>query len=76
MVSTYSYESGLANYYLPVYSADTTDSTPKAILWFFDSRGGHEFQKVDDNGDEIAIDDFVDLSVGLLDYILEICLTW
>lgn len=33
-------DSGVSNYYLPVYSNDGTDSTPALILWFFDSRGG------------------------------------
>lgn len=34
-------DSGVSNYYLPVYSNDDgTDSTPALILWFFDSRGG------------------------------------
>ncbi|EED16237.1 conserved hypothetical protein [Talaromyces stipitatus ATCC 10500] len=63
MVWTYGYDSGLSNYYLPVYSADKSDKTPKVILWFFDSRGGNEFQAANKNGDEIPIDDFVHQSV-------------
>ncbi|EEA22062.1 hypothetical protein EYB25_006705 [Talaromyces marneffei] len=63
MVPPFSYESGVSNYYLPVYSADKKDKTPKVILWFFDSRGGYEFQSVDKNGNGIPIDDFVDQSV-------------
>jgi hypothetical protein len=63
MVNTVGYETGVSNYYLPIYSADKSDKTPKVILWFFDSRGGNEFQTVDKNGDVIPVDDFVDQSV-------------
>lgn len=63
MVSTFNYTTGVSNYYLPVYSANKSDATPRAILWFFDSRGGNEFQREDEAGDAVAIDDFVDSSV-------------
>ncbi|KUL82257.1 hypothetical protein ZTR_10772 [Talaromyces verruculosus] len=63
MVPSIGYESGLSNYYLPIYSADKSDKTPKVILWFFDSRGGYEFQNTDKNGDGVPINDFVDQSV-------------
>lgn len=66
MVSTYSYETGVSNYYLLIYSANKTDTTPKVVLWFFDSRGGYEFQEDGDDGDGVAIDDFVDPLVRLL----------
>lgn len=62
MVPTLGYETGVSNYYLPIYSADKIDKAPKVILWFFDSRGGSEFQSADENGD-VPIDDFVDQSV-------------
>lgn len=63
MVPSIGYESGVSNYYLPIYSADKRDKTPKVILWFFDSRGGNEFQNTDNNGDGVPVDDFVDQSV-------------
>jgi hypothetical protein len=33
--------SGITNYYLPVYPHQGSDEAPALILWFFDSRGGH-----------------------------------
>lgn len=33
-------DSGISNYYLPVYPPGNTTSAPALILWFFDSRGG------------------------------------
>lgn len=33
-------DTGISNYYLPVYPYGNTSSTPALILWFFDSRGG------------------------------------
>ncbi|QKD61193.2 uncharacterized protein FOBCDRAFT_280823 [Fusarium oxysporum Fo47] len=39
--------SGTTNYYLAVYPAncsDTTDCSPRLLLWFFDSRGGNYYQ--------------------------------
>ncbi|PMD29557.1 calcineurin-like phosphoesterase [Hyaloscypha variabilis F] len=36
---------GITNYYLPLYAQEKdSDGTPIAILWFFDSQGGAEFQ--------------------------------
>ncbi|KAH8689015.1 Metallo-dependent phosphatase-like protein [Talaromyces proteolyticus] len=55
--------SGVSNYFLPVYSSDERDPVPKAILWFFDSRGGVKYQQTDDRGNTVAISDFVDESV-------------
>lgn len=63
MVPSIGYDSGVSNYYLPIYSADKSDKTPKVLLWFFDSRGGNEFQNTDKKGDVVPIDDFVDQSV-------------
>lgn len=37
-------KAGTTNYYLPVYAndcSDTDECSPKLLLWFFDSRGGH-----------------------------------
>ncbi|KAL7755361.1 hypothetical protein ACKLNR_015118 [Fusarium oxysporum f. sp. zingiberi] len=39
--------SGTTNYYLAVYPAnciDTTNCSPRLLLWFFDSRGGNYYQ--------------------------------
>lgn len=33
-------DSGVSNYYLPVYPNGNASTTPAMILWFFDSRGG------------------------------------
>lgn len=33
-------DSGVSNYYLPVYADSNVSGTPAMILWFFDSRGG------------------------------------
>lgn len=36
---------GITNYYLPIFPhRQSLNSTPVAILWFFDSQGGAEFQ--------------------------------
>jgi predicted MPP superfamily phosphohydrolase len=37
---------GVTNYYVPVFGA-VGDAIPEAILWFFDSQGGREFQRHD-----------------------------
>jgi len=34
----------VTNYYVPIFPHDQSDGTPVAILWFFDSQGGAEFQ--------------------------------
>ena len=46
---------GVTNYVLPIYPANTTGSsqTPVALLWFFDSRGGSEYQSLPANVDNI-----------------------
>lgn len=58
-------EAGVSNYYLPVHGADDHGFTgaPEMLLWFFDSRGGAYFQKLDDQGNEVGQPDWVDLSV-------------
>lgn len=33
-------DSGISNYYLPVYDPQNATGAPALILWFFDSRGG------------------------------------
>ncbi|KFA50099.1 hypothetical protein S40293_06375 [Stachybotrys chartarum IBT 40293] len=44
---------GATNYYLPVFGSDCPSGcgcTPEIILWFFDSRFGHEHDERDDEG--------------------------
>ncbi|KAH8751319.1 Metallo-dependent phosphatase-like protein [Diaporthe sp. PMI_573] len=57
-------DSGVSNYYLPVYPSDSS-TMPAMILWFFDSRGGYlwhrKLQKQD--GSATSQDDWVDSSV-------------
>ena len=55
--------SGVSNYFLPVYPADTLVQTPEVLLWFFDSKGGNYFQQHTPNGTEIPRPDWVDQSV-------------
>lgn len=64
MVNT-SPESGVSNYYLPVYSAtaDAPTQAPSLLLWFFDSRGGNYYQALDVSGNRVAQPDWVDVSV-------------
>ena len=46
---------GVTNYVLPVFPSKITGSsqTPVALLWFFDSRGGSEYQSLPANVDNI-----------------------
>ena len=46
---------GVTNYVLPVFPAITNggSQTPVALLWFFDSRGGSEYQSLPANVDNI-----------------------
>ena len=46
---------GISNYVIPVLPANATDSSqkPVALLWFFDSRGGSEYQSQPANVDNI-----------------------
>jgi hypothetical protein len=55
---------GVSNYFLEVFSADVQKTTPELILWFFDSRGGVEFQTLDKDGNTVAIPEVVDDSVS------------
>lgn len=58
-------DSGVSNYYLPVYDAScsTSDCAPELLLWFFDSRGGYLYQVKDSSGNLIGQPDWVDISV-------------
>ncbi|GKT59540.1 calcineurin-like phosphoesterase [Colletotrichum tofieldiae] len=59
--------SGVSNYYLPVYPSDCTkdDCTPEVILWFFDSRGGFQYMQTspDDSKMLVGQQNWVDESV-------------
>lgn len=57
---------GVTNYVLPLFPTNTTGSsqTPVALLWFFDSRGGSEYQSLPANVDNI--DNYV--SNGTVDW--------
>ncbi|KAL2262881.1 hypothetical protein VTK26DRAFT_9145 [Humicola hyalothermophila] len=62
-------DSGVCNYYLPVYPADCRpglrDCFPKLLLWFFDSRGGFYFQQKDPaSGQRIGRPNWVDARVA------------
>lgn len=61
-------DSGVTNYYLPVYLSDGEDE-PAFILWFFDSRGGSYYQQRNEAGEQIDQPDWVDQSV--IDWFLE-----
>ncbi|KAJ4375638.1 hypothetical protein N0V86_007171 [Didymella sp. IMI 355093] len=52
---------GTSNYYIPIYSS-SGGGNPRLsmMLWFFDSKGGRNFQKVDSNGNDVPVDNWVD----------------
>lgn len=63
-------DAGTSNYYLPVFPNNCTSSsaaaeecTPELILWFFDSRGGFQYQKKDSSGNRLGLPNWVDVSV-------------
>ena len=60
------HDAGVSNYYLPVMPNNCTDKaacSPSLLLWFFDSRGGFEFQQKEENGDLVGKPNWVDVSV-------------
>lgn len=58
-------DSGVSNYYLPVYdpACSGSDCAPELLLWFFDSRGGFYYQQLSASGSQIGQPDWVDISV-------------
>ena len=57
----------MSNYYLPVFASNyPIDRVPKAILWFFDSRGGNYFQQWDEDGNGVPQPGWVDEAVCFL----------
>ncbi|KAI0884310.1 Metallo-dependent phosphatase [Annulohypoxylon maeteangense] len=57
--------SGVSNYYLPVYDSkcSTDDCAPELLLWFFDSKGGFKYQQKNASGSRVGNPDWVDSSV-------------
>merc|ERR1712070_667689 len=55
-------DSGVSNYYLPVFPSDGA-SEPSLLLWFFDSRGGFKYQQTDERSQKIGQPNWVDHSV-------------
>jgi hypothetical protein len=70
MVSELDPDTGVSNYYLPVYAADcddpdSTSCAPKLLLWFFDSRGGFAYQQRNTTtGNLIGLPNWVDARVA------------
>lgn len=62
-----SYEKiGTSNYYIPVYSSSGGGNPHLSMmLWFFDSKGGRDFQKVDSTGNDVPVDNWVNDKVSL-----------
>lgn len=56
-------DAGVTNYVLPIFPSDPRISVPAMLLWFFDSRGGNEYQSLDSSGAGIPIPGFVHPSV-------------
>ncbi|KAK3689280.1 Metallo-dependent phosphatase-like protein [Podospora appendiculata] len=60
-------DAGVTNYFLPVYPSDCRvepSCTPELILWFFDSRGGFQYQERNaSTGQRVGQPDWVDHSV-------------
>lgn len=58
-------QAGVTNYYLPVYASDCAAwwCTPEVILYFFDSRGGFEYQKKNADGSKVGRGNWVHQSV-------------
>jgi hypothetical protein len=52
---------GTSNYYIPVY-ASSGGGNPQLsmLLWFFDSKGGRDFQKIGADGKDIPVAGWVD----------------
>lgn len=61
----HSRDAGVSNYYLPVYPHNCKQKPcgPSLILWFFDSRGGHYYQRKDAKGELMEQPNWVDYSV-------------
>ncbi|KAH8179483.1 calcineurin-like phosphoesterase domain-containing protein [Sarocladium implicatum] len=59
-------DAGVTNYYLPVFAADCPSGcgcAPELLIWFFDSRGGFNYNETDANGDQVSRETWVDEEV-------------
>lgn len=57
-------KAGITDYYLPVFShGQTNTSTPTLLLWFFDSKGGHYYQKQGETGPAVKRPSWIHESV-------------
>jgi predicted MPP superfamily phosphohydrolase len=56
---------GTSNYYIPVYASKGGGNPQLSMmLWFFDSKGGRDYDKVDANGKDVPVDSWVDDKVS------------
>lgn len=56
---------GTSNYYIPVYASKGGGNPQLSMmLWFFDSKGGRDYGKVDANGKDVPVDNWVDDKVS------------
>ncbi|KAH6642834.1 Metallo-dependent phosphatase-like protein [Boeremia exigua] len=54
-------EVGSSNYYIPVYASSGGGNPQLSLmLYFFDSKGGRDFQKTDANGQDVSVPGWVD----------------
>lgn len=57
---------GTSNYFIPIYASGGGGGPQIALmLYFFDSRGGRDFQKVDPSGKDVPVSGWVDNKVSL-----------
>uniref|UniRef100_A0A8H7K835 Calcineurin-like phosphoesterase domain-containing protein n=1 Tax=Bionectria ochroleuca TaxID=29856 RepID=A0A8H7K835_BIOOC len=59
-------ESGVSNYYLPVYGSNCRgcNCTPELLIWFFDSRGGFYYKELKPDGSFVEQPSWVDGTVA------------
>lgn len=59
-------ESGIGNYWLPVYKSDDEagQGTPELLIWFFDSRGGFYYKEHKADGSFVEQPSWVDATVA------------
>lgn len=58
---------GTSNYYIPVYGSSGGGNPQLSLmLYFFDSKGGRDYQKTDANGKDVPVPSWVDDKVSLL----------
>ena len=56
---------GTSNYYIPVYASKGGGNPQLSMmLWFFDSKGGRDYDNVDSDGMDVPVDSWVDDKVS------------